>query len=236
MADSRMSKKTIIITGVSSGLGRALFDIVSAADVRLICISRSFLKYQTASAGEDLVLLPCDLGKLREVTPFLQKLAGLLKNTSDITFISNAATIEPIGSVGELDDAAILAAVQTNYVSPMRITNMLCALKNAQKLSFIYVSTGAARTPIVGWSLYCSTKAALKMFFTVLEAQYKNDKRVSVHEFDPGVIDTPMQAQIRKSSKKDFPRLLEFKVLKKTHMLSDPHDVAKKLVNRYIHV
>lgn len=231
-----MDRKTIIITGVSSGLGKALLDTLRTADVRLVCISHTFLDYQTALKNENVALLKCDLSNLEEVYVLTEKLGDMLLSASDIVFINNAATVSPIGRIGEIGDAEIIASAHTNFVSSMLITNALCRLKKAERLTFIHISTGAARTPIVGWPLYCSTKAASKMFFAILQEQYKGDERVVVHEFDPGVMDTPMQAQIRQAPNKDFPRVEEFKKLQQMHTLSDPSATAKKLVEQYIHV
>lgn len=229
-----MNKRTIIITGTSSGLGKALFDILHHAGVRLICISRTFPEYQTALSNRNLVLLTCDLSQKEDVLRLTQKLGQALAGEHEVLFINNAATIAPIGLVGKLDEAALIAAAHTNFVSPMLITNALCALKKTKRLTLIHVSTGAARMSIVGWALYCSTKAACKMFFSVVEEQYKESKNVTVHQFDPGVIDTPMQKKIRQSSSRDFPRVGEFKSFKKTRELSDPLLVAKRLIKQYI--
>ncbi len=230
-----MSKKTIIITGVSSGLGKALFDALRTLDARLICISRTFLDYQKALSSDSVTLLPCDLSKLEEVSALTHKLGEMLLGASDIVFINNAATIAPVGSVGELDEVSMIAATHTNFVSPMLITNMLCKLKK-DRLTVVHLSTGAAHTPIVGWPLYCSTKAACNMFFAVLQEQCKGNTRVAIHQFDPGVMDTSMQEQIRQSSNKDFPRIAEFKDYKKDHRLSDPRAVAERLIREYIRV
>ncbi|MGD0328631.1 MAG: SDR family NAD(P)-dependent oxidoreductase [Minisyncoccia bacterium] len=231
-----MNKKTVIITGVSSGLGKALFDTLRGTGVRLICISRTFLSYQTALSDKNVTLLVCDLSNVKEVFSITQKLNKILEGANDIVFINNAATIAPIGLIGEIDDGAIVAAANINFVSPMLIMNVLCKLQKAKKLTFIHLTTGAARTPIIGWPLYCSTKAALKMFFAIIKRQYKNNKRFIVHEFDPGVMNTPMQKQIRQSSRKNFPRVEEFKKLQRARKLSNPLFVAQKLVKRYIRV
>ena len=230
------TNKTIIVTGVSSGLGKALFDALQGTDARLVCISRTFLDYQTKRAGENVVLLTCDLGNLDEVSTLTQTLDERLVDARDVTYIDNAATVAPVGLIGELDEAAIIAAAHTNFVSPMLITNALCALKSVARLTLIYVSTGAARTPFVGWPLYCSTKAGAKMWYGVLQEQYKDNDRVVVHEFDPGVMDTPMQSHIRQSSERDFPRVETFKALEKMQKLVDPARVAQKIIEQYIRI
>lgn len=229
-----MSKKTIIITGTSSGLGKALFDILCDTDTRLLCISRTFLEHQTALAGEDTVLLACDLGKPEEVSALIQKFNKMLADTDSVVFINNAATIAPIGKVGDISDVEIVVATHTNFMSPMLITNALCGLEKIKQLTIIHIGTGAAREPIVGWPLYCSTKVACKMFFAVLKEQYKGDTKFTFHEFDPGVIDTPMQSRIRQSSQEDFPDVERFKTWQKTGKLSDPALVAKRLIEQCI--
>jgi benzil reductase ((S)-benzoin forming) len=229
-----MHKKTIILTGTSSGLGNALFDALHVANVRLICISRTFFERQTALASDGVVLLTGDLSQREEVTALAEKLRGLLRDASDIVFINNAATINPIGRVGDLDDALIAKAIQTNFATPLLLTNMLCRLQSPERLTIVHVGTGAARMPIVGWALYCATKAGLKMFYDVVQKQHAGDARVTVHQFDPGAVDTPMQTQIRDASSTDFPDVEEFKALQKNHSLSDPTLVAKRLIKQYI--
>lgn len=231
-----MSKKTIIITGVSSGLGKALFDILRTSNARLICISRTFLEYQTALASDNTMLLACDLSKPEEVSALTHKLGKLLRGAGDVVFVDNAATIQPIGRVGELNKVVVEAAAQTNFITPMIITNALSAIHSLKQLTVVHVSTGAARTPIVGWPLYCATKSGLKMFYSVMAAQEGNNGRIRVHEFDPGIMDTPMQTQIRKANSDAFPRIEEFKNYKKNHALSDPQTVAERLVREYISV
>jgi benzil reductase ((S)-benzoin forming) len=227
------TKKTIIITGTSSGLGKALFDTLHASGARLICISRTFSDQQTALAGDDTVLLTCDLSNNTEVLSLTKKLREMLREARDIVFIDNAATIKPIGSVGQLDESLILTTTHTNFVAPMLLANALASLENAERVSFIYVTTGAAKYAITGWALYCATKTGIDMFYKVVQEQYKDDKRISVHAFNPGVIDTPMQSQIRESSDKDFPRVKEYTLLHKMQKLSDPASVAKKLIEQY---
>ena len=231
---NKMNKRTIIITGISSGLGKALFGLLYASGEQLIGISRTFSEYQKTLPSDNATLIACDLSKPDEVTSLKQKLTERLSNVSDVVFINNAGTITPIGSIGEIDDAELIAAAHTNFISPMRITNMLCGLGKIERLTIVHLTTSAARTPIVGWSLYCASKAACKMFFSVLEEQCRGDNRTVVHQFDPGVIDTSMQDKIRQASSKDFPRLEEFKILKKTQKLSDPVEVAKKLISQCI--
>lgn len=218
-----MQNKTVILTGISSGLGQALFDEL-CNKVNLICISRTFLAYQTAFTHDHIKLLSCDLGKTEQVSRLAQNLGKFLKGVDEVVYIDNAATILPIGLVGEIDGDSIIEAANVNFVSPMLITNALCKLK--KKVTVIHITAGATRRPIVGWPLYCPSKAAARMFYQILKEQHKG--KVTVHLFAPGVMDTPMQKKIWGKEAKKFLRV-KIPTLK----LADPSEIAKKLVKRY---
>jgi benzil reductase ((S)-benzoin forming) len=47
----------------------------------------------------------------------------------------------------------------------------------------------------------------------------------------PGIIDTPMQDQIRKVSPNDFSEVAGFLEMKKNHVLHDPEIPAKKILD-----
>ena len=230
------NKQTILITGTSSGLGQALFDTLAQQDISLFCISRSFAESQERLAEErsNITLLKCDLSDPKEVSSCVKKLKKNLEHHTDIIFINNAAVIRPVGFVGTFPDGEIASAIHINLHSPMTITNVLCGLKECTKLTIINISTGAARIPIAGWSLYCATKAAIGMFFDVLQKQDAPGRSIVVHHFDPGVMDTPMQAAIRNTPSAQFPRVEEFKRYKAEGTLTDPVHVAARLVKEYI--
>jgi benzil reductase ((S)-benzoin forming) len=229
--------KAVVITGVSSGLGQSLFDALSEHDIRLVGISRRALAQQAKHReNENIRHLRCDLSDAAMVRQCAKELVGLLADARDITFVNNAFTIEPIGLVGELDDDTIGKAIQTNVTSAIVLVNALCKLKKDAKLTFIDVTSGAANTPIAGWALYCSAKAATQMFFNVLKKQSATDNNISVYSFEPGVIDTSMQETIRHTSQSQFPRVQEFKELKRSGALRDPAVLAAELIHEYIQI
>lgn len=230
--------KAIIITGVSSGLGEALFDQLIEHKVRLCCISRQFLPKQIdyAKNNKHIVLLSCNLSALSEVEKTLPAAIEFISDSDEVIFINNAATIEPIGMIGALAQKSLVEAAHTNMVSPMLLANALCGVKQVCAFSVIDISSGAAHTPIAGWSTYCATKAAMQMFFEVLQLQPTKDKKITVHSFDPGVMDTNMQKEIRESDMASFPEVEEFREYKNNDELRDPKVVAAELIGKYIHV
>ena len=84
--------KAIIITGVSKGLGKAFFDILKDKEYYLICISRSFIDYQSKLAeSKNIELITLDLNDINELTPKLKNVAILNKcEIDELIFINNA--------------------------------------------------------------------------------------------------------------------------------------------------
>ena len=219
--------RVIIITGVSKGLGRAFFDILKDKDCYLVCISRSFVNYQIelAELNGNIELIKLDLGNTDDLILKLKNLSIALKgyDFDELIFINNAGTISPIEKVGDINDNDIKEAININFTSPALITNYLSALcsKNI-KLKLLNITTGAATKLFEGWSIYCSTKAAAKMFFSVVE----KEGAAIVKNIDPGALNTNMQSEIRNTSESSFPSVQKFRNLEKNNRLQNPSYVA----------
>ncbi len=223
--------KAIIITGVSRGLGKAFFDILKDINCFLVCISRSFLDYQNEVAESDNIeLIKFDLVNVNDLTQKLKKSSILNKcNYNELIYINNAAVISPIGKVGNINERHIKESININFVSPVLITNYLSDLCDKYKIKFkiLNITTGAADKPFEGWSIYCSTKSAAKMFFNVIDAE-KDD--VVIMNIDPGVLNTQMQKEIRNADKSLFPFVDYFKKLEKNGKLKDPEKAALSIL------
>jgi benzil reductase ((S)-benzoin forming) len=141
-----------------------------------------------------------------------------------ICFINNASIIEPIVKVEDLDESAIDRTISVNVKSTMVITKYLLKNYNKNPLTFVNISSGAAKRAISNWSLYCSSKAFIEMFFNVAESEYKQHQFFNIN---PGVMDTGMQKSVRAS---DFPDVENFKDLQKENQLKEPIDVAEDIL------
>ena len=231
--------KTVILTGSSGGLGKAIFDILSEKEITLICIARRFLLYQQKLAEKKsryIKLIEADLSSSEAFNDMENKLAIALddKETADIIFINNAAVIEPLGKIGCLDHAAITASINVNFLFPMFITDYLFANRGHRKLKVINITSGAANRGIVGWPIYCSTKAAARMYFDVLEKQEINSQDISVINYDPGIMDSKMQQIIRSKEQADFPMVKQFIDFKEKGKLVQPQEIANAIIEDHI--
>lgn len=221
--------KVIIITGASRGLGKSLFDMLQDhKDSFVIGVSRTFSKKQleNAESRKDNLLLRIDLSHLEGINQLLTVITNLPKEkASSFCFINNAGTVRPIGAVGTLSQTELLNAIHVNNTAPIIITNHLLAFN--KKTIILNISSGAATRPIAGWAIYCATKAAVKMFFDVLEEE---NQAVEIHQINPGVMDTDMQADIRNATVSDFPDIKKFRKFKEDNQLKSPEEVAASIL------
>lgn len=217
-------RKVFIITGANRGLGNAFANVLMKDEKHfVISISRSLSEEQKSYSATNFHFLELDLSQ----NSIDKKITGLkeLINNEAIYFINNASIIEPISKIEDLEEIDIDSTFSVNVKSTILITKYLLQHFNQNKLSFVNISSGAASRPISNWSLYCSSKAYIKMFFNVAEAEYPNHRFFNI---DPGVMDTNMQQSIRES---DFPEVSNFKNLKVEGKLKSPKEAAIEILN-----
>lgn len=217
----------VIVTGGSSGLGRALLDAAPSGAHR-VDISRS---------GSDLagvVHLPADLA---DPTSWPQVTAELTRLVTErpwqrITLVHSAGTLEPIGFVGEVDPAAMTANVLLNAAAPQVIgAGFLAAVAELTQVrrELVLVSSGAARSAYPGWATYGAGKAAADQWVRTVGQEQQLRGGVRVLSVAPGVVATGMQELIRSTDERDFPRVARFRQLHADGQLADADAVAARL-------
>ncbi|WP_297335482.1 SDR family NAD(P)-dependent oxidoreductase [Algoriphagus sp.] len=221
-----MSKTLLILTGHSKGLGRAILDYYLKIDrTQVLAISRSSIQLDHPQLTERNL----DLSDL----PVLQnELDGIFPNGDfgQLILINNAGWIGEIKPIGELSPKELRQQVNLNLLAPMFLTNAFIKKYKSSPAEKIIcnISSGAATRPVSGWGGYCSTKAALAMFTMVADRDNKSDS-FHFYSLAPGIVDTPMQEDIRKSEETNFPELEKFKAFKANGDLTAPDLVAEKI-------
>ncbi|MEO2073827.1 MAG: (S)-benzoin forming benzil reductase [Bacillus sp. (in: firmicutes)] len=231
--------KYAIITGASKGLGEAIAKRLIQEQIAIVSVSRSEnqeIKQLAAEKGLFYQHYSCNLSLEKEVQEVFMEIAHSIfeKDPKEILLFNNAGVIEPIQTVGNLDQTPIIRNIQVNLIAPIITTNLI--LNKAQvintRVQVVNVTSGAAVRPIESWSVYCSSKAGLNMFTqTAALEQAEMNTNNKIIAFSPGVMDTNMQAIIRSSSKEAFKDLERFKEFKEKSLLLSADTVANALVN-----
>lgn len=214
---------TIILTGISGGLGKSIHNEIISRNFDANCI---FISRKPGLKNRPRVrYLQLDLSD----TDNLPSLPEILERDNYIIFINNAATIEPIDLAANVDLSKINESMSVNVFSPLKLVQDLVgqALSKKSHLFILNISSGAATHPVKGWMSYCLSKAAVKMAFEVFSAE---NSHVSVMHYDPGVIDTKMQETIRKQPKSKMPDIDLFYSYYSNGTLKSPTRVAEEII------
>lgn len=219
--------KLFIISGASKGLGASLLNLV--LDDNHVAISISRTKNNKHSHHFHIAH---DLARPKGLDAKLEKALTKidLKKIKAVHLINNAAVIEPIGDVENFQLEEMEKHLKVNLLTPMSLCSwVLRTFDKKMPITIVNISSGAAFHPIINWSLYCGTKSGLKMFTDCLGVDYQTRKNFRAFSFSPGVMDTNMQATIRKQTKKTFKNIERFKQLKQKNELLSPDKVAMGL-------
>jgi benzil reductase ((S)-benzoin forming) len=219
-----------IVTGHTRGLGAALAGQLLARGIAVLGLSRSRNASLTGQAGFDQIEV--DLSDAQRLAQFLagDTLASFLKGAQTALLFNNAGVVQPIGPVETQDAAAIAQAVALNVSAPLMLSSAFAAASpDANDRRIVHVSSGAARHPYSGWSIYCATKAALDHHARAVALDQNRALRIC--SVAPGVVDTNMQAELRSTGIDKFPMREKFEELKRSGKLSTPEESAAKLID-----
>lgn len=233
--------RSVIITGVSRGLGAALFDEFHAQGDRILALGRRFTEAQHAAERAEpqrVRLRPVELAHPGSL-PTAAELASFVHDAAEVVVVHNAAVLAPVGAIGTLTPEEIQLAVAVNLTAPILLTNAVVGsgvLRPGRGLTVLFVSSGAARRAIGGWSIYGATKRGGESFFEALAAQHADDSRVRVANVDPGVLDTDMQAQLREYAGREvyFPERDRFVGLHQRGELAPPAQIARQIIATHV--
>jgi benzil reductase ((S)-benzoin forming) len=221
--------RSVVLTGISRGLGAALFAELARRGDRIYGIGRRFTDEQLALAAAKPNRIRLHEAELSDpaTLPGLNALRDFL--TGESVLIHNAGVVEPIAPIGQLPTAAVVTAAGVNLTAPILLTNTFVAARPpSHPARVLFVSSGAAHQVLEGWSVYSATKRGAEMFFEALAVEHPD---LYVANVQPGVMDTGMQAALRGA---EFPDRDQFVALHERGQLPDPADVARRIIDEHV--
>ena len=214
-----------IVTGASRGLGLALAEILTTAGDHVVDLSRS-----GRATAPNFRSYPCDLSSPESKEPLLKRVLAdhPLDRYQRITLTNNAGMVDPIRPLERLSESEIAKNVFVNLTAPMILTSAFLRLTSSFKGERVIanVTSGVAKFPKASWAPYSISKAGIDAFTEVLAKEYEGQSGVRVVNFEPGIIDTEMQALIRHTSEADFAERDRFVAFKNEGQLQPPAKVA----------
>ena len=226
-----MNNGFFLITGTSSGIGEALALNILEKGHTVLGISRSRPNNLTA---ENYHHFPFDLTETSKISEIMEKVNKIVNGQQFdyICLVNNASAVEPLGSIENCPPADIDTHVRIGLIAPMLLTSIFIQRFNDMEFrkKVVFISSGAAFTPLVNESIYCATKAGINLFAQVIGLEQKDKENgFEILAIGPGMVDTPMQLTVRSKTNDEFGLVDFFKQAFLDGKLQEPSKVAEKI-------
>jgi NAD(P)-dependent dehydrogenase (short-subunit alcohol dehydrogenase family) len=193
----KLDGTVVMITGGSSGLGRALavafadagadVGICARKEAGLVDVAR-----EVRERGRRCVAVPVDVRREEELLVWLHEVERELAGPS--VLINNASLLGPRDPLVRHDMDAWREVIDVNLTGTFLASRVLLPpMLRDRRGSIINVSSGAAVLPRSGWGAYAVSKHAVEGLSLNLAAELEGSG-VRVNIVDPGAMRTPMRA------------------------------------------
>lgn len=186
----KLNGNKILITGATSGIGRALAEKFCELDNQVIAVGRNEARLQElAQFSNKIIPFQCDIAS----RPELDRLFSFVElGHRDLNILINNAGIQHNCYLldGTYTVQNLEEEINTNLTAPiklaMKLTPVLACNPNS---AIVNVSSGLGIVPKAKSAVYCATKGAVHIFSKSLRYQLEN---VKVFEIIPPLVDTEM--------------------------------------------
>lgn len=187
-------KLRAIITGASSGIGKATALAFASKGINLALVSRSLDKLETVAAtaqsmGVEASYYQADLSHVESVKDSFEAIASKLGR---IDILVNNAGMGYTNLLSETPLSDWEKVLQLNLTSVFQcILGVLPTMRRQGQGTIINVASIAGSNPFPGWGAYSVSKAGLITLSKVLAAE-ERDNGIRVMTISPGAVNTPI--------------------------------------------
>lgn len=218
-----LSGRTVLVTGASSGIGRATALYLSRLGAKVIATGRDRDRVQEtvdALTGDGHLGTCCDLGEVAAIPGWLKSLCAEVGGLHGIAHCAGIQATKPI----RLADAAFIEqALMTNLGSALMLAQAFrqkgC---HAPAASLVLVSSSAALRTAPGNTVYAASKGGIVAATKGLGVELLRDG-IRVNCVAPAMVETEMSARFRQAlSEENYQRVVDMHPLG----VGQPDDVA----------
>lgn len=184
-----LDNKTILVTGASSGIGRAIAIVCSQLGANVIITGRNEERLRQTIAmlsGDNHLFIAADLTSEKEM-------AGLIDSLPQLDgFVSNAGIAQPL-MLQFIEKSDVDNILNINAISVIHLTRLLLQEKKLKKCaSIVFISSiNGNLCAYIGSSLYAASKSMLSGFMKASALELA-PKGIRVNSVQPGMIETEL--------------------------------------------
>jgi len=216
----RFTDQVAVVTGASSGIGRALALALATEGARLVLVGRrrealADVVRQVRTLGGHARAVEADLGS--DDLPTMARRLERELATADMLIHSAGSIV--LGGVGATPVDALDEQYRVNLRAPYVLTQALLSLLAESRGQIVFVNSSAVFNPRASVAAYCATKAALQALADSLRDEV-NSLGIRVLSVYPGRTASPMQAAICGAEGREY----------RPERLLQPEDIAASVV------
>lgn len=189
-----LAQKTVLVTGASSGIGASCAHYFAQAGARLILCARRKEKLETLAQSlqekhsAETLLLPLDVQKAETVKAAIE---GLPSDWQAIdVLVNNAGLSRGLDKQYEAPLQDWEEMIDTNVKGLLYMTRAIApGMVKRNTGHVINIGSSAARYTYPGGSVYCATKAAVKVLTEGLKIDLHGTP-IRVTNVEPGLVET----------------------------------------------
>ncbi len=220
---NKLKNKVCIVTGATSGMGKAIAERFSSEGAKLILSGRDLNRGSAlASKLQDALFLPGDVSE-PEYNHSL--VAAAISNFGKLDIVSLNAGILGLGSVVDLSIENWQKTMDTNLSSIFYLSKFAIPYLQKSNGNILINASIAAFKSFPNHPAYCASKAASVALMKQMAVEY--GPHVRVNAICPGPVDTPLLWDSAKAFKNPEKAVEEAKKATLLNRLGSPEDIAK---------
>lgn len=190
-AADREAPRTVLVTGVSRGLGLAIARRLAAEGMRVVGVSRTRSEEIAAleDAHEHVSFRPFDVGDTDAIPGLVR---AVTEEHGTLWGLVNNAGIGPDGVLATMHQTDIERVMRVNLLGPIALSKYACrGMLRAREGRIVNISSIIATTGFHGLAAYAASKAGLEGFTRSLSREL-GKMNITVNCVAPGYMETEM--------------------------------------------
>ncbi len=188
--------KTVLVTGASSGIGRAVAVECARVGARIVISGRNQERLDETMAMMNAVGDGGHTAFIADITDPAQ-LDGLVEFAGEIDGVVHSAGIDGVTPVRMLRQSFMQSVLDGNFMAPVMLTQKLLYKKSLRNgASIVFLSSIAAHSGTVGVGPYSASKGALEGMMRCLALEIA-PRGMRANALAPGMVDTPLVNKVR---------------------------------------
>ncbi len=184
--------KRYLVTGASSGVGRAVAVALAQAGASVVLSGRDVSRLEATQSvlqGEGHVIMPCDLSQPEGIEVWLR---AVWEHCGPLDGMAYCAGISSRQRLRDMTPSLLQSVMQVNFFAFVDCVRWLSRLKpRAHPMRMVAMSSLASRTHEKYFTAYAASKAALEAAVRSLATELLH-RNVGICTLRAGFADTPM--------------------------------------------